>query len=120
MTALRGHAMSRIPDWLWVACRPSFWVSNYPTSDALSVFINDALDKGCKPERVSSHTHRLNGLFLWTVNYPYAYGSPAEPRIGALPNHRTRERLWRAGAQQAQAQGKRIEELVAMRIAELP
>ena len=93
-----GVSMKWLSDFLWALFRPNCWLRNYPTSPALSAWINERLDAGDKPEWIDHHVSSLSGVTLWTCNYPYAYGSfygqggPSQ----ILPDRRTTHRLYHA------------------------
>jgi len=60
---------------LGVLMSPFCWLRNYPTSAALTEFIECRLDAGDRPVIVDDFEMNLGGATLWRRNYPYAYGS---------------------------------------------
>ena len=53
---------------------PSCWIRNHKTNNALSTFINNALDNGYAIVIIDRFTVMLNEVELWVGNYPHAFG----------------------------------------------
>jgi hypothetical protein len=72
--------------------KPSFWQSNTGVSLAWDMELNLILDN-VKEISFNTHTTKIDGVEIWTSNYPYAYGNAREIP-GCFPKRRTRERLY--------------------------
>ena len=79
----------------WQRFIPGFWMQNCPTSLEWDEALNTALDAN-KITKISQHTVCVNGMLVWTSNWPYAYGSPHSPEVSILPKVSTRKRLMKA------------------------
>jgi hypothetical protein len=69
-------------DWLIAIFSPTYWTRIYPTSKALSDFIEARLDSGELPVIRNLHEMELGGVMLWRANHPYGYGTTT----GGLPS----------------------------------
>ena len=83
--------MKRLSDFFYRLIRPSFWIQNHRTDYKYDEILNELLDNHEIIIR-SNNTIILNGLVVWTSNYPYAYGIPYD-KEDILPRPRTRVRL---------------------------
>lgn len=82
-----------IKDYLFRIFRPRFWIQIYPTSDALSKRIEAAIDSQATVTTRGCSAVMIDGMELWTANYPYAYGEPMNFETGVLPSARVRKKL---------------------------
>ena len=74
---------------------PSCWIRNHKTNNALSTFINNALDNSCTIVITDRFTVMLNEVELWARNYPYAFGDKYTPNhYSGLPDRETVFRLY--------------------------
>lgn len=71
---------------------PSCWIRSHGTSLAWDKRLNQLLDN---PETVviQQHTTYINGVCIWTSNFPYGYGSRYRPAESGLPKRSTAYRL---------------------------
>ena len=75
----------------WYRLLPWYWFQSYPTSWEWDALLNEILDKRTNVT-VSNYTTTIDGVEIWTANYPYAYGSPRNTKK-FLPSVKTRKRL---------------------------
>ena len=68
-------------DWehlMWRLLVPAYWFQNYPTCPAWSENLSEALDRvevdGAEFRKMSFERHMIDGVEVWTENYPYAFG----------------------------------------------
>ena len=74
--------------------RPSFWMQNGLTCKVWDKRLNKLMDEAKVVTRTSEYSVSIDGVPIWTGNYPYAYGNMyCGSRL--LPKCRTRERLQR-------------------------
>lgn len=79
----------------WYRLIPKYWLQNYPTSWEWDALLNDILDTA-EVVIPGYHTTTIDGVEIWTENWPYAYGAPYITRLGMshfLPSVKTRIRL---------------------------
>jgi hypothetical protein len=77
----------------WYRFIPKYWFQNYKVSWKWDSTLNDILDNA---EEVvfSYHTTTIDGVEIWTENWPYAYGHPYNRGpVNFLPSVKTRLRL---------------------------
>ena len=75
--------------------KPYYWNQNYQTCWEWDALLNDILDKAEKVEK-TLHRTNIDGVELWTDNWPYAYGRPIlsyRGTVNVLPSVKTRKRL---------------------------
>lgn len=83
----------------WRRLLPWYWIQNDPTCMVWDARLNALLDGGSKIEIISDYRCMIDGVQIWTANYPYAYGSPARlagNTYNMLPTVKTRIKLRRA------------------------
>jgi len=56
--------------------------------------LNYLIDNG-KISQADRYTTTIDGVILWTSNYPFSYGRPYRPALDILPRRRTREKLFK-------------------------
>ena len=74
--------------------RPRFWMQNHSTCKVWDKRLNKLMDEAKVVEKTSSYSVTIDGVSIWTGNFPYAYGRMYEGS-SLLPRCRTRERLQR-------------------------
>lgn len=88
---------------IWI--NPLNWWRGHRTNEALSKFINRALDEGVTPVIIDQYTCSIKDVQLWIENYPYAYGKVWNSclprhctpwRISGMPDRATVVRLYDA------------------------
>lgn len=57
-----------------ILLQPKCWVRNYSTSKFWDMRLSYMLDHNPEIIKVGKHTHIINGIEIWTENYPYCYG----------------------------------------------
>ena len=63
--------MDKLIDFLWAIVHPGFWLMNYPYSKEWDEWMKKMLDVG-KFTDIGPFTAKLNGVWVWINNYPYA------------------------------------------------
>jgi hypothetical protein len=81
---------------LRVYLNPDTWLRLYSTSSSLSRKINDLLDSNEEILIIDQYVTKLGPYYLWTGNYPYAYGFIYREEKYGMPNRQTVYRLHRA------------------------
>ena len=77
----------------WYRLLPQYWYSYTPTDWEWDKLLNEILDE-VKSVKVGRHTSNLDGVEIWTSNWPYAYGSLHNfGDASGLPSVKTRKRL---------------------------
>lgn len=72
-----------------------YWLRSDPTSEELTRFVHEALDRGEVPVRVDEHEVHFAGMRMWGANYPYGFGGFYDKALtGALPSRFAVSRLW--------------------------
>ena len=56
-------------------------MSDRHVSDFWDKALNDLMDSKAKVTLRSSHTVELDGVCVWTSNYPYSYGHPYDQKL---------------------------------------
>lgn len=81
-----------VSDFFYRLIRPAFWIQNHRTSYQWDALLNQLLDSSPEIKRgFTGCTHFINGVEIWTENYPYAFGGPRFSRL--IPRPKTRVRL---------------------------
>jgi hypothetical protein len=79
----------RIADRLGVLFDPRFWVRNDPVCHDYSDELERQLASGAVPVRRCEYTHTLNGVVIWTGNWPYGFGNIYKGKAsGDLPRRK--------------------------------
>jgi hypothetical protein len=81
---------------LRVYLNPANWVRCYRTSPSLSREINALLDTNEEILIINEYVTKLGPHYLWTENYPYAYGFIYKEVKYGLPDRLTVYRLHKA------------------------
>jgi hypothetical protein len=76
----------------WGRLIPGYWVQNYPTDLEWDAVLNTIMDEA-KEVHLSAYTTKIDGIVIWTHNYPYAYGRCYSIRETGVPKVKTRKRL---------------------------
>lgn len=77
----------------WKRLLPKYWYQQGATNWEWDAILNDILDNADEV-KVSSYTTKIDGVEIWTSNWPYAYGSFYRYGIeNGLPSIKTRHRL---------------------------
>lgn len=73
---------------------PKYWYQHSPTDWDWDTILNDILDRAKRIE-VNTFTTTIDGVTIWTRNWPYAYGAFYRHGSieGGLPSIKTRHRL---------------------------
>jgi len=77
---------------LYFLVRPKWWFRNYSTDDGWSAKLNKLMDENAEVTVSGCFGIKLGDVFVWTANYPYAYGSRMGINDG-LPSRKTAVRL---------------------------
>ena len=64
-----------LKDYAQIILNPRFWLMNYPYNKRWDAAVNKALDSG-DIKYVNKFQSIINGIAIWTENYPYGYGLP--------------------------------------------
>ena len=75
----------------WYRLLPQYWHQDSPTHWEWDKLLNEILDD-VKSVKVGLHTANLDGVEIWTSNWPYAYGTLYSHSSG-IPSVKTRKRL---------------------------
>lgn len=75
----------------WKRLLPKYWFQQGPTDWDWDTILNEILDTADKV-KVGNHTANIDGVDIWTSNWPYAYGNCYSYSSG-LPSIKTRHRL---------------------------
>lgn len=80
----------------WYRILPQYWFQHLSTDWTWDELLNDILDK-VENIQVETYTTKLDGIEVWTSNWPYAYGTWYNQRAEAsrMPSVNTRKRLKR-------------------------
>lgn len=77
----------------WKRLLPKYWYQNSPTDWDWDATLNDILDNA-KNIEVSAFTTTIDGVPIWTSNWPNAYGAfYHHGSIEGVPSIKTRHRL---------------------------
>jgi hypothetical protein len=79
----------------WYRFIPKYWFQNHKVNWKWDADLNNILDTA-EEVVLGLHTTTIDGVQIWTGNWPYCYGNPYTPRGGAadfLPSVKTRIRL---------------------------
>lgn len=77
----------------WKRLLPKYWYQNSPTDWDWDATLNDILDRAKRIE-VNTFTTTIDGVTIWTSNWPYAYGAFYHHGSNeGLPSIKTRHRL---------------------------
>jgi len=77
----------------WKRLLPKYWYQNSPTDWEWDAILNDILDKA-KEVKLSTYTTEIDGVTIWTSNWPYAYGALYHHGSNeGVPSIKTRHRL---------------------------
>jgi hypothetical protein len=77
----------------WGRLIPGYWVQNYPTDLEWDKALNTLMDEAKEVHLKSSYRTEIDGVVIWTHNYPYAYGHCYGRFVTGLPKVKTRKRL---------------------------
>ena len=76
----------------WHRLLPGYWYQDSPTDWEWDKLLNEILDDVKSVKIGLHHTSNLDGVEIWTSNWPYAYGALYGHSSG-LPSVKTRKRL---------------------------
>lgn len=77
----------------WKRLLPKYWYQNSPTDWEWDAILNDILDNA-KEVKLSTHITEIDGVTIWTSNWPYSYGTLYYKGLyQGLPSIKTRHRL---------------------------
>ncbi len=77
----------------WYRLLPQYQYQQSPTDWEWDALLNDILNNA-KQVKLSTHTAEIDGVTIWTSNWPYAYGAfYHHGNSEGLPSIKTRHRL---------------------------
>lgn len=77
----------------WYRLLPGYWYQHSPTDWEWDKILNESLDE-LKSIKIRPYTATLDGVEVWTSNWPYAYGTwYSYGDLSGMPSVKTRKRL---------------------------